>query len=103
MSYYLNERPIDPVTDLNLIREQCGTLELALQIETDSARMSDLRRELAGCGDSEKPACWPVTRSFPVRSWHIERENESPAYVIEADGDDVEISRGQPRLRPLRK
>ena len=49
MSEYTNERPIDSATDLNLIREQCGTLELALQNETDPARLSDLRRELAEC------------------------------------------------------
>ncbi|MBK8359456.1 MAG: hypothetical protein IPL15_10945 [Comamonadaceae bacterium] len=34
---------------MNLIREQCGTLELALQTETDPARLSDLHRELAEC------------------------------------------------------
>ena len=49
MSEYTNERPLDSATDLNLIREQCGTLELALQNETDPARLSELRRELAEC------------------------------------------------------
>ena len=49
MSEYTSERPIDSATDLNLIREQCGTLELALQNETDPARLSELRRELAEC------------------------------------------------------
>ena len=49
MSEYTNERPSDDTTDLNLIREQCGTLELALQTETDPARLSDLHRELAEC------------------------------------------------------
>jgi hypothetical protein len=38
-----------PLPTLNLIREQCGTLELALQNETDPARLSELRRELAEC------------------------------------------------------
>lgn len=49
MSEYTNARQLDASTDLNLIRDQCGTLELALQNETDPARMSDLRRELAEC------------------------------------------------------
>jgi len=49
MSEYTNSRQLDASTDLNLIRDQCGTLELALQNETDPARMSDLRRELAEC------------------------------------------------------
>lgn len=31
MSEYTNEQLFDSATDLNLIREQCGTLELALQ------------------------------------------------------------------------
>lgn len=34
---------------MNQIREQCGTLELALQNETDPARLSDLRRVLSEC------------------------------------------------------
>ncbi len=42
MSEYTNERAIDSATDLNLIREQCGTLELALQTETD--RLPTLER-----------------------------------------------------------
>ncbi len=42
MSEYTNERPSDDTTDLNLIREQCGTLELALQTETDPARLSGI-------------------------------------------------------------
>lgn len=49
MSEYTNARQLDASTDLSLIRDQCGTLELALQNETDPARMSDLRRELAEC------------------------------------------------------
>lgn len=49
MSEYTNARQLDASTDLNLIRNQCGTLELALQTETDPARLSDLRRELAEC------------------------------------------------------
>jgi hypothetical protein len=33
-----------------------------------------------------------VTRRFPAKSWaQIERQNESPAYVIEADGDRVMV------------
>lgn len=47
MSEYTNERLFDSATDLNLIREQCGTLELALQGKTDPARLSDFRRKLA--------------------------------------------------------
>lgn len=49
MSIDTNKRPLDTATDLNLIRDQCGALELALQNETDPDRISDLRRELAEC------------------------------------------------------
>jgi hypothetical protein len=47
MSEYTNERLFDSATNLNLIREQCGTLELALQGKTDPARLSDFCRKLA--------------------------------------------------------
>jgi hypothetical protein len=49
MSISVNKQLFEESTDLNLVRAQCGSLELALQNETDPARMSDLRRELAEC------------------------------------------------------
>jgi len=49
MSINIDKRPLEVSTDLNLIRDQCDALEFALQNETDPARMSDLRRELAEC------------------------------------------------------
>jgi hypothetical protein len=86
MSEYTNERPSDDTTDLNLIREQCGTLELALQTETDPARLSDLHRELAECRQ----------RAFEVE------QRDQPAAEREAggpSGDTVATGRRARRQR----
>ncbi|KAG0927746.1 hypothetical protein G6F32_012797 [Rhizopus arrhizus] len=96
MSEYTNERPTDSATDLNLIREQCGTLELALQNETDPARLSDLRRELAECRQrafdveqrdqpaAEREAGGPAGDSLPPAAVRGDSEKAAPFVTIEA-------------------
>lgn len=96
MSEYTNERPIDSATDLNLIREQCGTLELALQNETDPARLSDLRRELAECRqrafevdqrdqpEAEREAGGPAGDPLPPAAVRGDSEKAAPFVTIEA-------------------
>ena len=96
MSEYTNERAIDSATDLNLIREQCGTLELALQTETDPARLSDLRRELAECRQrafeveqrdqpaAEREAGGPAGDSLPPAAFRGDSEKAAPFVTIEA-------------------
>ena len=96
MSEYINERPLDSATDLNLIREQCGTLELALQNETDPARLSDLRRELAECRqlafeaeqrdrpEAEREAGGPAGDPLPPAAVHGDSEKAAPFVTIEA-------------------
>lgn len=96
MSEYTNERAIDSATDLNLIREQCGTLELALQTETDPARLSDLRRELAECRqrafeveqrdqpEAEREAGGPAGDSMPPAAVRGDSEKAAPFVTIEA-------------------
>jgi hypothetical protein len=87
---------VDAATDLNLIREQCGTLELALQTETDPARLSDLRRELAECRQ----------RAFEVEQRdqpEAEREAGGPAGDSLATGRRARRQRaGPPRSSPSR-
>lgn len=96
MSEYTNERPLDSDTDLNLIREQCGTLELALQNETDPARLSDLRRELAECRQrafeveqrdqpaAEPEAGGPAGEPLPPAAVRGDSEKAAPFVTIEA-------------------
>ena len=96
MSEYTNERPLDSATDLNLIREQCGTLELALQSETDPARLSDLRRELAECRQrafeveqrdqpaAEREASSPAGDPLPPAAVRGDSEKAAPFVTIEA-------------------
>ena len=96
MSYYTNARAFDSATDLNLIREQCGTLELALQNETDPARMSDLRRELAECRqrafeveqrdqpEAEREAGGPAGDPLPSAAVRGDSEQHAPFVTIEA-------------------
>lgn len=96
MSEYANERAIDSATDLNLIREQCGTLELALQNETDPARLSDLRRELAECRqrafeveqrdqpEAEREAGGPAGDPLPPAAVRGDSEKAAPFVTIEA-------------------
>ena len=96
MSEYTNERPIDSATDLNLIREQCGTLELALQNETDPARLSDLHRELAECRqrafeveqrdqpEAEREAGGPAGDTLPPAAVRGDSERPAPFVTIEA-------------------
>ena len=96
MSEYTNERAIDSATDLNLIREQCGTLELALQNETDPARLSDLRRELAECRqrafeveqrdqpEAEREAGGPAGDPLPPAAVRGDSEKAAPFVTIEA-------------------
>ena len=96
MSEYTNERPSDDTTDLNLIREQCGTLELALQTETDPARLSDLRRELAECRqrafeveqrdqpEAEREAGGPSGDTLPPAAVRGDSERPAPFVTIEA-------------------
>lgn len=96
MSEYTNERSIDSATDLNLIREQCGTLELALQNETDPARLSDLRRELAECRqrafevdqrdqpEAEREAGGPAGDPLPPAAVRGDSEKAAPFVTIEA-------------------
>lgn len=96
MSEYTNERPLDSATDLNLIREQCGTLELALQSETDPARLSDLRRELAECRQrafeveqrdqpaAEREAGSPAGDPLPPAAVRGDSEKAAPFVTIEA-------------------
>lgn len=96
MSEYTNERPSDSATDLNLIREQCGTLELALQNETDPARLSDLRRELAECRQrafeveqsdqpaAEREAGGPAGDPLPPAAVRGDSEKAAPFVTIEA-------------------
>ncbi|MFA5681443.1 MAG: hypothetical protein WC999_08935 [Hydrogenophaga sp.] len=96
MSEYTNERPLDFATDLNLIREQCGTLELALQNETDPARLSDLRRELAECRQrafeveqcnqpaAEREAGGPAGEPLPPAAVRGDSEKAAPFVTIEA-------------------
>ena len=96
MSEYTNERKIDSATDLNLIREQCGTLELALQTETDPARLSHLRRELAECRQrafeveqrdqpaAEREAGSPAGDPLPPAAVRGDSEKAAPFVTIEA-------------------
>lgn len=96
MSEYTNERPFDAATDLNLIREQCGTLELALQTETDPARLSDLRRELSECRqrafeveerdqpEAEREAGGPAGDPLPPAAMRGDSEKAAPFVTIEA-------------------
>ena len=96
MSEYTSERPIDSATDLNLIREQCGTLELALQNETDPARLSELRRELAECRQrafeveqrdqptAEREAGGPAGDPLPPAAVRGDSEKAAPFVTIEA-------------------
>lgn len=96
MSEYTNARAFDSATDLNLIREQCGTLELALQNETDPARMSDLRRELAECRqrafeveerdqpEAEREAGGPAGDPLPPAAMRGDSEKAAPFVTIEA-------------------
>ncbi len=96
MSEYTSERPIDSATDLNLIREQCGTLELALQNETDPARLSELRRELAECRQrafeveqrdqptAEREAGGPAGEPLPPAAVRSDSEKAAPFVTIEA-------------------
>lgn len=96
MSEYTNARAIDSATDLNLIREQCGTLELALQNEIDPARMSDLRRELAECRqrafeveqrdqpEAEREAGGPAGDLLPPAAVRGDSEQHAPFVTIEA-------------------
>jgi hypothetical protein len=96
MSEYTNERPSDSATDLNLIREQCGTLELALQTETDPARLSDLHRELAECRqrafeveqrdqpEAEREAGGPAGDTLPPAAVRGDSERPAPFVTIEA-------------------
>ena len=96
MSEYTNERPSDDTTDLNLIREQCGTLELALQTETDPARLSDLHRELAECRqrafeveqrdqpEAEREASGPSGDTLPLAAVRGDSERPAPFVTIEA-------------------
>lgn len=96
MSEYTNERAFDSATDLNLIREQCGTLELALQGETDPARLSDLRRELAECRQRafeieqrdqpavEREAGGPAGDPLPPTAVRGDNEKTAPFVTIEA-------------------
>lgn len=96
MSEYTNERPLDSATDLNLIREQCGMLELALQNETDPARLSDLRRELAECRQrafeveqrdqpaAEREAGGPTGDTLPPAAVRGDSEKPGPFVTIEA-------------------
>ena len=96
MSEYTNERPLDSATDLNLIREQCGTLELALQTETDPARLSDLHRELAECRqrafeveqrdqpEAEREAGGPAGDTLPPAAVRGDSERPAPFVTIEA-------------------
>ena len=96
MSEYTNTRAFDSATDLNLIREQCGTLELALQNETDPARLSDLRRELAECrqlafevGQREQPEAerevgGPAGDPLPPAAVRGDSEKAAPFVTIEA-------------------
>ena len=96
MSEYTNERPSDDTTDLNLIREQCGTLELALQTETDPARLSDLHRELAECRqrafeveqrdqpEAEREAGGPSGDTLPPAAVRGDSERPAPFVTIEA-------------------
>lgn len=96
MSEYTNERPLDAATDLNLIREQCGTLELALQNETDPARLSDLRRELAECRQrafeveqrdqpaAEREVGGPAGEPLPPAAVRGDSEKAAPFVTIEA-------------------
>ena len=98
MSEYTSERPIDSATDLNLIREQCGTLELALQNETDPARLSELRRELAECRQrafeveqrdqpaAEREAGGPAGDPLPPAAVRGDSEKAAPFVTIEAAG-----------------
>ncbi len=96
MSEYTNERPSDDTTDLNLIREQCGTLELALQTETDPARLSDLHRELAECRqrafeveqrdqpEAEREVGGPSGDTLPPAAVRGDSERPAPFVTIEA-------------------
>ena len=96
MSEYTNERKSDSATDLNLIREQCGTLELALQTETDPARLSELRRELAECRQrafeveqrdqpaAEREAGGPAGDPLPPAAVRGDSEKAAPFVTIEA-------------------
>ena len=82
--------------DLYDIREQCGTLELALQNETDPARLSDLRRELAECRQrafeveqrdqpaAEREAGGPAGDPLPQAAVRGDSEKAAPFVTIEA-------------------
>ena len=82
--------------DLYDIREQCGTLELALQNETDPARLSDLRRELAECRQrafeveqrdqpaAEREAGGPAGDPLPPAAVRGDSEKAAPFVTIEA-------------------
>ena len=82
--------------DLYDIREQCGTLELALQNETDPARLSDLRRELAECRQrafeveqrdqpaAEREAGGPAGDPLPPVAVRGDSEKAAPFVTIEA-------------------
>lgn len=96
MSEYTNKPAFDAATDLNVIREQCGTLELALQNETDPARLSDLRRELAECRqlafaaeqrdrpEAEREAGGPAGDPLPPAAVRGDSEKAAPFVTIEA-------------------
>lgn len=82
--------------DLYDIREQCSTLELALQNETDPARLSDLRRELAECRQrafeveqrdqpsAERETGGPAGDPLPPAAVRGDSEKAAPFVTIEA-------------------
>lgn len=99
MSVYTNEFKLDADTDLNLIREQCSMLELAVQNETDPARIFDLRRELAECrqrvfeveqrdqvlSETEREAGSLVSDRLPPVAAHENQQSEQAASIEAAD------------------
>lgn len=96
MSEYTKLHLLDSGADLNQIREQCGTLELALQNETDPARLSDLRRVLAECRqlafeaeqrekpEAEREAGGPAGDPLPPAAMRGDSEKAAPFVTIEA-------------------
>lgn len=96
MSEYTNLHHLDAGAGLDQIREQCGSLELALQNETDPARLSDLRRVLAECRqlafeaeqrdqpEAEREAGGPAGDPLPPAAVRGDSEQHAPFVTIEA-------------------
>ena len=96
MSEYANLNQFDAGAGLHQIREQCGALELALQNETDPARLSDLRRVLAECRqlafeaeqrdqpEAEREAGGPAGDPLPPAAVRGDSEQHAPYVTIEA-------------------